>query len=190
MKILNYPHPILRFKTKPLLKVDKNILRCAQAMIDVMKVENGVGLSANQVGLPFSMFVILWQESELCLVNPTIQAYGPTIEQKEGCLSFPGIALKIKRHAKCHIHAYDLHGNDIEEEADGLLGRVVQHEMDHLEGRLFIDRMSKESLKFPPLRTQLADMTVAWKNYPKPFPITAFKKLQRDYCGVNVGSEH
>jgi peptide deformylase len=184
MKILNYPHPILRFKTKPLIRIDNNILRCAQAMIDLMKMENGAGLSANQVGLPFRMFVFLWHDRELCVVNPTIYTYGKIVEEKEGCLSFIDIFLNIKRPSKCHIHAYDLHGNDINEEVSGPVSRLIQHEMDHLDGRLFIDRIPQHHLQANPLKIQLAEMTMAWQKYPKPFPVTAFKKLQQKYCTI------
>lgn len=194
MEILSYPHPVLRFKTLPLTRVDVNIKRVASAMCDVMKAENGVGLSANQVGLPFRLFVLRWHDSDLCLINPVLTMYGKLVEKCEGCLSFPDVFLPIKRRSKIRFQAWDLNGNDIDEEVDRDLARVVQHEVDHLDGTLFIDRISEVTRNARPLTSHLAGLEKAWRDFPKPFPVDQFRELQYEYCGIDkpvgVGDAH
>lgn len=111
MELLYYPHPMLRFRAKTLKRVTNDVRICASQMIELMKEENGVGLSATQVGLPFRMFVIEWEGSELCFVNPIIKPFGKRKVKEEGCLSFPDVFLKVNRPANCSFNAWDLHGN-------------------------------------------------------------------------------
>jgi peptide deformylase len=168
--------------------VDLNIQNVASAMADLMTAENGIGLSANQVGLPFRMFVIKWQEEALCLVNPAVRAYGKTKEVAEGCLSLPDVVAKVKRRDKCRVTAWDLNGDDIDEEISGDLARVVQHEMDHLNGVLFIDRLTDLQRTAAPLRTHLTAAQAAWAKYPKEFDQETFNELANDYCSITVSN--
>lgn len=184
MEILNYPHPILRFKTKTLKTVDSNIHRCAAEMLETMRAERGVGLSANQVGLPFRMFVAEWEGSEICLLNPVVIPAGKRKSKKEGCLSFPDVYVEVTRPAKCRVKGWALNGDDVDEEINGDLARIVQHENDHLDGMLFIDRLSETQRNARPLVHHLGAMERAWKQYPKEFPADAFKDILREYCGV------
>lgn len=184
MQILNYPHPLLRFNTHTLKRVDGQIKEFVQLMVNVMHSEKGIGLSANQVGLPFSMFVIHWQGSDLCFINPTIKPYGKMKTQDEGCLSFPDMVLGISRRSKCRFTAWNLNGDDLDKEVNHDLCRVLQHEMDHLQGTLFIDRISDMQRKSRAVAPHLAAMTTAWKRYPKGFPVDSFNKLLYDYCDV------
>lgn len=157
-------------------------------MVKVMHDEKGIGLSANQVGLPFRMIVLIWEDNPICLVNPVVRSYGKRKSKQEGCLSFPDIYIDIKRPSKCHITAWTLDGDDIDEEIDGDLARIVQHETDHLDGVLFIDRVSETVRKSRPLSQHLAAMEQAWLQYPKDFPADAFRDILHDYCNFGPGS--
>jgi peptide deformylase len=163
--IVFYGEPVLRSKGKQVEKIDEEIRLLAADMLETMYDANGVGLAAQQVGRALQLTVIdvsdaesrpsqMWIDGEevdpneqmpLVLINPELQL-GEELEiGTEGCLSFPEITAEIPRSAKVRVTARDLHGNRIEFEAAGLLGRAVQHETDHLNGILFIDRMSSAS---------------------------------------------
>jgi len=182
MEILNYPHPILRFKTREVKKVDENFRELADEMLATMRAEKGSGLSANQVGFPFRMLVVDYQGSEFCLVNPVVKPFGKPKAKKEGCLSFPDVLIEIKRCTKCHLMAHDLYGNYIDQNISGDLARIVMHETDHLDGMLFIDRLTELQLKF--IYPQLAVMDRVWNSSEHSFPAGAFNELLYDYCDV------
>jgi peptide deformylase len=160
--IVIYGNAVLRAKGKRVERFDAELRALAADMLETMYQANGIGLAAQQVGRPLQLTVIdiseaesrpsqMWIDGEevdpkeympLALVNPEIQ-FGDEIEiGSEGCLSFPDITGDIPRAAKISVKAKDLDGKSIEFEAAGLLSRVVQHEADHLNGILFIDRMS------------------------------------------------
>jgi peptide deformylase len=160
--IVKYGDPVLRTKGKRLEAVDDEIRALAADMLETMYEANGVGLAAQQVGRALQLTVIdvsdaesrpsrMWLAGEevdpkehmpLILINPELQL-GEEVEiGTEGCLSFPEITAEIPRALKVKVNAQDLNGNRLEFEAAGLLGRAVQHENDHLNGILFIDRMS------------------------------------------------
>ncbi len=152
LSIIRYPHPTLRFKSKPLRRVDSELLEIAARMLELMYEAEGVGLAANQVNLPLRMFVAnasgkQGEGEELVLINPELQTPKGTEIAQEGCLSLPGLYGNVKRPKSVQVSAYDLQGNAIECEVDGFLGRVLQHENDHLDGVLFIDRLSDEALR-------------------------------------------
>jgi peptide deformylase len=161
-EIVIYGEPVLRAKGKQVEKIDDEIRALAADMLETMYDANGVGLAAQQVGRTLQLTVIdvsdaesrpsrMWLAGEevdpkehmpLILVNPELQ-FGEELEiGTEGCLSFPEITAEIPRSAKVKVIAQDLQGARIEFEAEGLLSRAVQHETDHLNGILFIDRMS------------------------------------------------
>ena len=160
--IVKYGDPVLRTKGKRLEAVDDEIRALAADMLETMYEANGVGLAAQQVGRALQLTVIdvsdaesrpsrMWLAGEevdpkehmpLILINPELRL-GEEVEiGTEGCLSFPEITAEIPRALKVKVNAQDLNGNRLEFEAAGLLGRAVQHENDHLNGILFIDRMS------------------------------------------------
>lgn len=167
LEIVTYGHPALRSKGKPVEKIDEHIRQLAEDMLDTMYENDGVGLAAQQVGLPLQMCVIdvspvrdrpstLWIDGKkvpikkhmpLVLINPTIELLGESESGPEGCLSFPGISAEIARPSSVRVHAQDIEGRTISFEAAGLLSRAVQHEYDHLQGVLFIDRMTPEDRK-------------------------------------------
>ncbi|GAB4270851.1 MAG: peptide deformylase [Candidatus Rifleibacteriota bacterium] len=142
-RILHYGEEPLREESKPVNKIDNDLKRLIEDMFETMYTSNGVGLAAPQIGKNIRLFVIDTGEDPLVFINPEIiKSYGKEICD-EGCLSFPGLSEKVQRATKVIARATDEEGNDYELEAEGLLARAIQHELDHLNGILFIDRISK-----------------------------------------------
>jgi peptide deformylase len=151
VQIVYYPHPALRHKSKPIRRVDNEFKKIVRGMFDLMYQFKGVGLAANQVELPYRFFVINLeadpsQGEEFVFINPVISRRRGTAEDEEGCLSFPQIYAPVKRSEKILISAYNLDGKEISYELSGMFARAVQHEYDHLDGVLFIDRLSPTAL--------------------------------------------
>jgi peptide deformylase len=162
LSILQYGDPILRAKGKLIEEIDDRICELAQNMIETMHAANGVGLAAQQIGEPLQLTVLDISQVEdrasamklnrenidpktampLILVNPQIELHGGTETGTEGCLSFPEITGEIERAKSITVRAQNLGGEPIEIETTGFLARAIQHEVDHLNGILFIDRMS------------------------------------------------
>jgi peptide deformylase len=150
LSIIEYPHPTLRIRSKPILRVDQELRDIAAQMLDLMYEADGVGLAANQVDLPLRLFVVNSSGErgggeELVLLNPELQMPKGSETGQEGCLSLPGLSGQVKRPTSIRLSAYDLKGNPVERVVDGFLARVLQHENDHLDGVLFFDRMSEEA---------------------------------------------
>ncbi len=148
MHILQYPHPTLRHVSKPLVRVDQELHAVAREMFDLMYAANGVGLAANQVDLPYRLFVLNLQsdpeakQEEHVFLNPVLTGRKGMIEAEEGCLSLPSLYSQVKRPERVVLNAYDLAGEELTMELEDLFARAVQHEIDHLDGILFIDRLS------------------------------------------------
>lgn len=148
MEIVHFPHPTLRHQSKPLRRVDKKLRAMIAEMFELMYEHKGIGLAANQVDLPFQMFVVNLaaepgEGEELVFINPVLSHPKGLAEAEEGCLSLPGVYGQVKRPKQVHVEAFDLAGQAINAEVDGLLARVIQHENDHLNGTMFIDRLSE-----------------------------------------------
>jgi peptide deformylase len=147
LKIIQYPHPTLRHVSKPLKRVDADLRNIIKRMFELMYEAKGVGLAANQVDLPYRFFVAnptgdaTKSDEEMVFINPVLSKQKGSAEAEEGCLSLPGLYADVMRADKVTIDAYDLSGNPVHLELNGFLARVVQHETDHLDGRLFIDRL-------------------------------------------------
>ena len=145
LRIVPYPHPALRYESRPVVQIDDKLRATVREMFDLMYASNGVGLAANQVGVPLRFFVLnlaadaAQPDQEQVFINPEIVKRHSSVENEEGCLSFPGLYGKVRRARKIKVRSYDLAGNSVEIEADDLLGRAIQHETDHLDGKLFID---------------------------------------------------
>jgi peptide deformylase len=141
-----YPDPVLRKPAEPIERFDEDLARTVAGMFERMFKSKGVGLAAPQVGLKQRILVLNpdgERANDLVLVNPTITARsGPETVFDEGCLSFPSIYAEIRRPERCSVTAYDAKGNRIEQEYTGFVSRIIQHEYDHLEGILLVDRMS------------------------------------------------
>lgn len=153
-QVLKYPDPRLRQKAVPITEITPEVRQRARALFPLMYEEHGIGLAAPQVGWGVRLFVVNISgrpEDELVVVNPEIvEKKGGTWVMEEGCLSLPGIRGKVERERVVVIEGQDLDGNHVRIEADGLNGRCLLHEYDHLEGILFIDRLSpakKQSIK-------------------------------------------
>jgi peptide deformylase len=152
LEIIHYPHPALRHPSKPLKRVDAELRALIAQMFDLMYEHEGVGLAANQVNLPYRVFVANSEgspdnrEAERVFINPVLSLPRGQAEDDEGCLSIPGVYAPVTRNETITIQAYDLAGNEFTAEVNGLLARIVQHETDHLDGTLFIDRLSPTQL--------------------------------------------
>ena len=145
MEVVLYPDPVLRAPAQPIETFDEALADLVQEMKETMVRYGGVGLAAPQVGIS-KRLLVLSETGELAnaraLINPTVKLSGEKVTQEEGCLSFPRIHAEILRPDRIEIEAVDERGNPQTFEAEGWLSRIIQHEFDHLEGRLFIDRMS------------------------------------------------
>jgi peptide deformylase len=146
-EILEYPDPRLREVGKPVRAVDEEIRQLVDDMAETMYAAPGVGLAAPQIGVPLRVFVIdIATEDEpsdlRAFINPEIVALEGTQNWNEGCLSFPGVSEEIKRAERVKVRALDQKGKSFELEADGLLAVAIQHENDHLNGVLMIDKLS------------------------------------------------
>ena len=149
LKIIKEPDPILRKKSQPVDRVDENIQRLMNDMLETMYQAPGIGLAAPQVGILKRVIVIdIAKDDEpkkpLYIVNPKIiWKSEEEITREEGCLSIPGFFAEITRPLKCKIKYLDYNGNEKEDEVDNLLSTCIQHEVDHCDGVLFIDYLSK-----------------------------------------------
>lgn len=162
LKIVQYGDPVLRAKGERIDKIDDRIRELVENMIETMHAANGVGLAAQQIGEPIQLTIIDVSQVEdrpstmklngqeidpatpmpLILINPQVELATETDMGTEGCLSFPEITGEIPRAKSIVVHAQDLEGNPVKIETAGFLARAIQHEVDHLNGILFIDRMS------------------------------------------------
>ena len=142
-----YGDPVLREVTEVVTEFDKALCDLVDNMIETMYEDNGIGLAAPQVGISKKIAVIDLSFGEeigniMTLINPEILNTGGSCSLEEGCLSVPGIFEEILRPDSIRVKYRDIKGNKVEKDVDGLLARIIQHESDHLEGVLFVDRLS------------------------------------------------
>jgi len=145
LPILEFPDPRLRTRAQPVDQVDASVRKLIDDMFETMYAAPGIGLAATQVNVHKRLLVIDISEKRnerLALINPEIASHSGMEETEEGCLSVPGIYEKVKRAEQIRVRALDRDGKQIEFDADGLLAVCIQHEMDHLEGKLFVDYLS------------------------------------------------
>ncbi|MEM7261178.1 MAG: peptide deformylase [Planctomycetota bacterium] len=167
-----YPDPILKRRAKALATIDHSVRDRVARMFEIMYEEGGIGLAAPQVGWSERVFVINLTadpdqpEEELVFINPKVTQPSGTDTEEEGCLSFPDLRIPVARPAEVRVKATALDGSVFELETDDLLARCVQHELDHLDGVLFVDRAG------------FAAKTKAKK---------ALKELERDYRDAKRG---
>jgi len=149
-EIRTYPDPVLRKKTSRVEQIDSSLDRLIKDMVETMHAAPGVGLAANQVGVPLQLAVIDLSSREdedqrhplLVIINPEILSMEGSVIEEEGCLSIPDYAEKVKRAARVKVRAQDRTGKQFELEAEGLMAKALQHEIDHLNGLLFVDKLS------------------------------------------------
>jgi peptide deformylase len=147
LEILHYPHPVLKEKSQTVQKIDASIRKLVQDLAETMYSAPGVGLAANQVGVPLRLAVIDVTPHDqpkqlLVLINPEIVAAEGECTWDEGCLSVPDCNEEVKRHQKVMVRFQTLEGETAEIAGEDLLAIALQHEIDHLDGVLFIDRLS------------------------------------------------
>ena len=151
MQVIQYPHPTLRHKSKPLKRVDAELRKIVREMFDLMYEQKGIGLAANQVDLPYRLFIINLEsdpkapDEEHVFINPVLTNRKGSAEAEEGCLSLPGLYADVRRPEIVRLNAYNLSGEEVTLDLDELFARAVQHEVDHLDGVLFIDHLSPTS---------------------------------------------
>lgn len=156
LDILCFPDPRLRHKARAVEQVDGEITQLVDDLLDTMYSAPGIGLAATQVGVPKRVIVIDVSEDKsepVCLINPRIIERSGEEEMEEGCLSVPGFYEPVRRAARVRARALDRQGNEMDLEVDGLLAVCLQHEIDHLDGKLFVDYLS--SLKRQRIRKKL-----------------------------------
>ena len=145
LTILEYPDPRLRTKAQPVAVFDAALQALIDNMFETMYAAPGIGLAATQVNVHKQLLILDISEeknSPLVLINPKILAREGSQTYQEGCLSVPGIYADVERADRIRVEAIDRHGQPLELEADGLLAVCIQHEMDHLAGKLFVDYLS------------------------------------------------
>jgi peptide deformylase len=145
-KITYYPASVLRGRAVPVEKIDETIRRLVDKMADILVDKKGIGLAAPQAGVPLRLFIVSLtgkREDVRAYINPTVTPHGDLDEAEEGCLSVPGIWAKIRRYKKATVTATDLDGRQFTEDAEGLYARCLQHEYDHIEGTVIVNRMGE-----------------------------------------------
>ena len=164
LNIVYYPHPALSWKSKDVTRIDPQLKEWVNQMFDLMYEARGIGLAANQVGLPYRLFVINptgdpeQPQFEQVFINPEILRRNGSEESEEGCLSLPEVYGPVNRAERIVVEAFDLDGQQLRFELEGIDARVVQHENDHLDGVMFTERVTPETLRT--LQPQLDDLTV------------------------------
>lgn len=146
LNILHFPDPRLRNKAQPVTQVDDNVRTLVDDMFETMYDAPGIGLAATQVNVAKRVIVIdisLEKNTPLCFINPEIVSRSGSEEMEEGCLSVPGVFESVQRAERITVRALGRDGKPFELDTDGLLAVCIQHEIDHLEGKLFVDYLSE-----------------------------------------------
>ncbi|MCL4108558.1 UNVERIFIED_CONTAM: hypothetical protein GTU68_022860 [Idotea baltica] len=152
LKIVYHPHPSLTWKSKDVVKIDAQLQDWVAQMFDLMYEANGIGLAANQVALPYRLFVINptgdseQKDQEQAFINPQIIKGKGSCDADEGCLSMPEVFGPVTRFERITVEAFDVDGTEFGMDLTGLAARVVQHENDHLDGVMFTDRVQPSTL--------------------------------------------
>lgn len=148
LEILKYPHPLLKKRSKGLERVDKEVKKLIQDMTETMYQANGVGLAACQVGVPRRVIVVDVSPIDptqgfFAMINPEVISEEGEIDSEEGCLSVPECVEKMKRREKISVRGISPEGKEMEVAGEGILAIALQHEIDHLDGILILDRVSR-----------------------------------------------
>ncbi len=147
-EIRTFGDPVLKSRAAPVKDFDESLEHLAEEMMRVMREAEGVGLAANQIGRLKRIFVAAHEEEQYAIVNPVIEERSETTEKDiEGCLSIPETRVEVERPTAVTISGQDPSGEAVRVEAEGLLARIFQHEIDHLDGVLILDRTDRESRK-------------------------------------------
>lgn len=142
--VTHYPEKVLSKSAEPVEEINDDIRALVEKMTDIMLKHKGIGLAAPQVGISLRLFIVsldMKKESVRVYINPTVNPEGEIDTMEEGCLSVPGVGVKVRRAQKCTVTATDIEGKEFTEHAEGLYARCLQHEYDHLNGMTIADRM-------------------------------------------------
>jgi len=189
MQIVPYPHPALAYRSVELKQIDATLRKTVREMFELMYQAEGIGLAANQVGLPFRLFVVNLAaradepDEEFVFINPVIVKRRGKELGDEGCLSLPGLYGNVNRSSGISIEAFDLSGSGFRIDVDELAARVVQHESDHLEGILFTDRMRDEGTS-ERLDAKLPKFVAAWEQAQKDGIVPSDEEIRRDLQAI------
>jgi peptide deformylase len=161
LPLVIYPDSILRKLSVEISEIDQSLVDFGKAMAETMVLSHGIGLAAPQVARNIRLITVDVEQAENAstlfhLINPVIVEGHGRIVYEEGCLSFPGLTAEVRRKEQIHLQAYDLDGNEVDIEASGLLSICIQHEIDHLNGVCFVDRINSVRRKLV-MRQYLAD---------------------------------
>jgi peptide deformylase len=147
-EIRTFGDPVLKSRATPVKDFDESLEHLAEEMMRVMREAEGVGLAANQIGRLKRIFVGVHEDEQYAIVNPEIEVRSETTEKDiEGCLSIPETRVEVERPTSVTVSGQDPSGEPVRVEAEGLLARIFQHEIDHLDGVLILDRTDRESRK-------------------------------------------
>lgn len=192
LSVVHYPHPALRFKAVPVAEINSDLHQIVAQMFELMYANKGIGLAATQVALPYRLFVLnltgdpAAKDEEAVFINPEILKRKGTAEDEEGCLSLPGLYADVKRSSQVVIEAFDLKGECFEYSLSDLAARAVQHEHDHLDGVLFIDRLAE------PLRRNaepmLNDFVAAHKRHQTEGTLASDEMLRQQLSRLATGA--
>ena len=148
LDVKRFGDPVLKSRSTPVKEFDESLERLASDMLSTMRAHEGVGLAANQVGRLKRILVATFEEDDYVLVNPIVESRTEETEMApEGCLSIPGVHVEVERAKGVAVSGMDAKGEPVRMEVEGLLARILQHEIDHLDGVLILDRTDRESRK-------------------------------------------
>ena len=182
LEIVLHPHPALRWKSKDVARIDAELRVMVEQMFELMYAARGIGLAANQVGLPYRLFVINpagdkdEKDQEFVFINPQITRKKGSETDEEGCLSLPEVFGPVTRATKIIVDAFDLNGQQFELELEDLPARVVQHEYDQVEGILLTDRVPAAALQ--KMLPQIEDFEAQFRNRQKEGLIPSDEQLK------------
>jgi peptide deformylase len=193
MQVVSYPHPALRWKSKPITRIDADLKQLVRTMFELMYATNGIGLAANQVAVPWRFFIMnatgsaAESAAEHVFLNPEIVRRKGSVEAEEGCLSLPGLYGQVRRSEKIIVNAFDLDGQEFEMEVEDLEARVIQHEHDHIDGILFIDRMTETARR--ELDPRIADFEAQFLRQQAAGSIPPNEELERELRRLESNGE-
>jgi peptide deformylase len=143
LEVLKFPNSVLRRKCEPVDEINEHIIAIAKNMADTMYAFRGIGLAAPQVAIPKQLIVLDIGDGLITIINPEITIIEGESKMEEGCLCLPKLTVEVERNENVQVKGVDLKGKPVSFDADDLLARVFQHEIDHLHGVLIIDKLSK-----------------------------------------------
>ena len=165
-EVITYPNPVLRKTSEAVGKVGEDIRKLIDDMTETMYASHGIGLAAIQIGVPKRVIVVDVGEGLVALVNPTISKREGETQMEEGCLCLPGIMVDVTRSERVAVKGFDEKGEEVTLDAEGLFARALQHEIEHLDGILIVDKVSriKRELLTSALRKEAKERVAAKKN--------------------------